>query len=110
MKTVNRFDVSKIPFHSIVFTVSSDDICCDWDRIYYIENLNIECKVDYDSYLIIDGSHCSCYDFEDTEWTATEYTFGEFKKLVEGWIENGWKTEKRIGALIKQYHSAYWNE
>lgn len=32
-------------------------------------------------YIVIDGYHCSCYDFDDTDWTAIEYTEEELETL-----------------------------
>lgn len=110
MKIANKFDISKIPFYSIIFTVSSDDCCCDWERLYYVEDINSNGDIDYVSYLIIDGSHCSCYDFDSTEWTATEYTFDELKTLVNNWVKNGFGEEKIIAEMIKKYHGIYWDK
>ena len=42
---------------------------------------------DYDTYIIVEGDHCSCYDFEDIEWTAMEYTLDELKKIADGTLE-----------------------
>lgn len=33
-------------------------------------------------FVVLDGGHCSCYDWEDVEWYATEYTRDELLKLA----------------------------
>lgn len=33
-------------------------------------------------YLILDGSHCSCYDFDETDWCGTLFTRDELMKLA----------------------------
>lgn len=33
-------------------------------------------------YVVIEGSHCSCYGFDDTEWDATLYSENELMKLA----------------------------
>lgn len=34
-------------------------------------------------YLLIKGYHCSCYDFNDTEWVGIVYTKNELLKLAD---------------------------
>ena len=34
-------------------------------------------------FVLIDGGHCSCYDWEDVEWYATEYTLDEIEALAK---------------------------
>lgn len=36
----------------------------------------------YDEYLLLEGSHCSCYGFDETEWCGTIYTREELMKLA----------------------------
>lgn len=40
-----------------------------------IEGLN------YDEYLYLEGGHCSCYDFDDTDWDGIIYTKEELEKI-----------------------------
>lgn len=39
-------------------------------------------RIDYGTYIVLEGHHCSCYDFDETEWEAIEYTEEEIKKLA----------------------------
>lgn len=34
-----------------------------------------------ENYVVLDGWHCICYDFDGTEWEAIEYTKEELIKL-----------------------------
>jgi hypothetical protein len=63
-----------IKLHKIVcaYTTNPD---YEMDRLILLENA-------YDSYVVVEGSHCSCYDFDETEWEAIEYTEEELKKLA----------------------------
>ena len=36
----------------------------------------------YKEYLVLKGYHCSCYDFDDTDWEGTVYTEEEIEKLA----------------------------
>ena len=33
-------------------------------------------------YLLLEGYHCSCYDFDETDWHGTVYTGDELLKLA----------------------------
>jgi hypothetical protein len=39
-------------------------------------------KQDYNTFVIVEGYHCSCYDFDETEWDAIQYTEEELKKIA----------------------------
>lgn len=34
-----------------------------------------------DEYMVLDGGHCSCYDWDDVEFDAVKYTSDELDKL-----------------------------
>lgn len=36
-----------------------------------------------DHYIVVDGFHCSCYGFDETEWTAIEYPESELETLSQ---------------------------
>lgn len=38
-------------------------------------------EINYNSYVVLEGYHCSCYDFDDTEWEAIEYSREEILKI-----------------------------
>lgn len=40
-------------------------------------------EVDFGTYVILEGFHCSCYDFDDTEWEAIEYSEDELRRLAD---------------------------
>lgn len=75
MKEINVKDIEIKPHQIIVATTSKPD---------YEMNRYILLEIEYNRYVVIEGSHCSCYDFDDTEWTAMEYTSDEIKKLSKG--------------------------
>lgn len=39
-------------------------------------------QTEYDTYIVLEGSHCSCYDFDDTEWEAIAYSRTELNSLA----------------------------
>lgn len=38
--------------------------------------------INFDEYLLLEGGHCSCYDFDETEWCGTVYTREELLTLA----------------------------
>lgn len=79
MKDIKNVNVSEIPFSNIVFAVTSIDDY-NMNRAYYVEDWP-----EYGDYTIVQGSHCSCYGFDETTWDVTVYTHEEIKKVMEGW-------------------------
>lgn len=73
MKVFNLDNFQIEPHHIEVAVTSEPDY--EMDRRILL-NLN------YDRYVLIEGYHCSCYGFDDTEWSAMEYTRDELVKLA----------------------------
>jgi hypothetical protein len=93
MKNIENFDVSKIPFYKILFAVTSEPDY-EMDRILILEDYP-----NYDEYTVINGGHCSCFDFDETNWDATMYTDEEMDILMRSWSEKGCGTEQAIARL-----------
>lgn len=53
-------------------------------------------------YVLIEHSHCSCYDFPDSEPWVTEYTEDELVRLAESKLEGGFycKAERRFWQCV----------
>ena len=61
---------------SNILFASTSDPDYEMDRIILLDN---GCE----EYIVVEGGHCSCYDFDETEWYATGYTKDELKKLAD---------------------------
>ena len=99
MKKIKDFNLSQVPNWQIVFVVSSDKDY-EMQRHIYVEGYP-----NYDDCTIIEGSHCSCYDFDDTEWEAITYTQDELITIMKNWYKNGYGTERVIAPMILKYLS-----
>ena len=86
---LNRTDIK---LHNILYAVTSPT---DYDMYRYLLLEDMPCT-SYDEYVVVEGSHCSCYDFDDTQWEAIKYTKEELLKLAQIKVkEEFWdKTEK----------------
>lgn len=107
MKEIKGFNIADIKISDIVFVATSDPDY-QMSRTMLVENYswrsNIEAPQNHD-WIIVRGSHCSCYGFDETEWEATAYTKEELIKLVRGWKEHGCDEELIIAPLIERYIS-----
>lgn len=91
----------KIKLHNIVITITSS---IDYDMARWILLEDLE-DLGHNEFVIVEGSHCSCYDFDDTEWGAIKYTGVELLKLAtEKLKRRSWdKEEKQFYELILNY-------
>lgn len=97
MQIVENFNINSIPVWKILFVVTSEPDY-SMDRIYLVEDYD-----DNSNYLVIIGGHCSCYDFNETQWFATIYNREELLKVAEGWKKSGWGFEKIMADFIVSY-------
>ena len=68
-----------IKLHNILFaTTSTEDY--EMSRLILLERMP---DTDYDEYVLIEGWHCSCYEFDDTEWEAIIFSREELNKLTQ---------------------------
>jgi len=65
-------------------------VCAAQSEPYYSEDRQIllygSDRGDYHNegpFILLDGSHCSCFDWEDVEWYATEYERDEILALAK---------------------------
>ncbi|WP_288910785.1 hypothetical protein [uncultured Thomasclavelia sp.] len=78
---MEKYDLKNktVQLHNILFaSTSSPDY--EMDRTILLEELE---DLKYGEYVVVEGGHCSCYDFDDCEWYATKYTKEELIKLAE---------------------------
>lgn len=102
MNYIKDFDIKTVPHHAIVVAVTSDQdysmdrtlICEDWPE--------------YGDITVINGSHCSCYGFDDTKWEALTYNAKEFAEVVKGW-KPAYEFDAPSEALAYPIAMRYWN-
>ncbi len=56
-----------------------------------------------DEYMLIEGGHCSCYDWDDVEFEAVVYTMEELDKLSASKIDGGYyeESEKTFWQMVR---------
>lgn len=72
MEKVNIKDYP-ITYANVVFAKTISD-CYNEDRLIVID--------DYPNFILAEGGHCSCYDFDEVQWEAIKYSREELEKLA----------------------------
>lgn len=98
MQNVEDFKPANIPFHDVLFSVTSPSDY-EMSRIVLVENWG----GDYDKYAIVEGYHCSCYGFDDTTWDATVYTSTELERLLANWLGLKDRSDAKRRQLARLY-------
>ena len=78
-ENVNRFKNEGIKPHQILVAITSEPDY-EMDRKLLLTDIEgLECG----EYLLLEGWHCSCYDFDETDWNGTIYTSDELGMLAK---------------------------
>ncbi|MDI0267863.1 hypothetical protein QIW52_17875 [Clostridioides difficile] len=56
-------------------------------------------SLSYNEYLLLEGGHCSCYGFDETEWSAIVYTKEELIKLANA----NYNRESKFWNMVLNY-------
>ena len=94
----------EIKLHNIVISLTSH-IDYEMTRWILLEDLE---DLEYKEYVVVEGYHCSCYDFNDTKWEAIKYTKDELLRLAKEKLKrNFWYgEEKQFYDSILDYFNA----
>jgi len=99
LNTMKKLNIhpSIIPMHNIVFVTTSEPDY-EMDRAMLIEDYP-----DYGDFIIVTGSHCSCFGFGDVEWDVILYSELEILDLMKSWNDKGYGAERIIAPLVLEY-------
>lgn len=79
MEKYNITNKTDIKMHNVVFeTISQRG--CDVERLLLLEYMP---NTSWDEFVLAEGAHCSCYDFDETEWNCIKLTWDELNKLLK---------------------------
>lgn len=91
---MEKYDLKKedVKLHNILYAITTMPYY-DMERWLLLEDMP---NTKYGEYVIVEGGHCSCYDFDDTDWDAIKYTKEELVKLAKIKVEeNYWYKEEK---------------
>lgn len=86
----------KIEAHNILFATTSERDY-SMERLLLLEDMP---DTEYNEFILAEGSHCSCYGFDETEWDCIKITRDELYKIIE---QNDWGLRKRLKEFLKSY-------
>ena len=67
-----------IKLHNNLYAVTSER---DYEMERLILLVDLE-DIKYGEYVLVEGGHCSCYDFDETQWDALKLTKEELENLL----------------------------
>ena len=86
----------KIEAHNILFATTSERDY-EMERLLLLEDMQ---DTEYGEFILAEGGHCSCYNFDETEWDCIKVTKDEFNKIIE---QNDWGLRKRLKEFLSSY-------
>ncbi len=99
MEKYNLRNKTDIKMHNVLFATTTEK---DWEmkRLLLLEDMP---DTNHDEFILVEGYHCSCYDFDDTNWECTKLTKAELDKLLEN--TQDWELLRKE---LKEFLERYW--
>ena len=97
MTNYNLKNKADIKMHNVLFATTSERDY-DMERLLLLEDMP---DTKYNEFVLVEGFHCSCYDFDETNWDCTKLTKDELNKLLEKNRRLG-NIEKRIKRIFSE--------
>lgn len=79
MEKYNLKNKTDIKMHNVLFATTSERDY-DMERLLLLEDMP---DTEYNEFVLAEGYHCSCYDFDDTNWNCIKLTKEELEKILE---------------------------
>lgn len=86
----------KIELHNILFATTSERDY-EMERLLLLKGMP---DTEYDEYVLVEGGHCSCYDFDETEWDCVKIKDDKLNKILK---QNNWGLRNRLKDFLKNY-------
>lgn len=87
-----------IKMHNILFaTTTGKDY--EMARLILLEDMP---DTNYNEFVLVEGYHCSCYDFDETEWDCIKLTKDELEKMLEN-VEDNETLRKELKEFLSRY-------
>lgn len=107
---MEKYDLKKedVKLHNIIL-VTTNDMPWESERYFLLEDLE---NLKIGDYVVVEGYHCSCYDFNDVEWDAIKYSKNELLAIAEDRLNKKDSftyndAEINFYKLIKEYFEFY---
>lgn len=74
-----EIDKKEIELANVIYCITSP-IDYEMSKLLILENIG---DMKDGEYMLVEGYHCSCYDFDESDYEATIYTEEELLKVLE---------------------------
>lgn len=98
MEKYNLKNKTDIKMHNVLFATTSERDY-EMERLLLLEDMP---DTEYNEFVLVEGYHCSCYDFDETNWDCTKLTKDELNKLLEK-TEEGETLRKELKEFLARY-------
>ena len=99
MKKYNLKNKADIKMHNVLFATTTSEKDYEMKRLLLLEDMP---DTDYNEFVLVEGYHCSCYNFDETDWDCIKLTKDELNKLLEK-IEYWEPLRKELKEFLARY-------
>lgn len=78
MEKYNLKNKTDIKLHNVLFATTTERDY-EMERLILLEDMP---DTNYDEFVLVEGYHCSCYNFDDTEWDCIKLTRDELETIL----------------------------
>lgn len=98
MEKYNLKNKTDIKMHNVLFATTTEK---DYEmaRLILLEDMP---DTNYNEFVLVEGYHCSCYDFDETEWDCIKLTRDELEKMLEN-VEDNETLRKELKEFLSRY-------
>lgn len=98
MEKYNLKNKTDIKMHNVLFATTTERDY-EMERLLLLEEMP---DTNYDEFVLAEGYHCSCYDFDETEWDCIKLTRAELEKMLEN-VEDSETLRKELKEFLSRY-------
>lgn len=99
MDTYKIKNKNDIKVFNVVFATSNLPCSFEEERLLLLENMPDTLPFEY---VLAEGYHCSCYDFNDIEWDCLSLTIDELERLL---LNSNSRLRLELRRFLKEYLS-----
>ncbi|MCI8654519.1 MAG: hypothetical protein HFJ48_01400 [Clostridia bacterium] len=94
---MKNYDIKEknIELYNIVFATTSEPDY-EMNRLILLEDMP---DIPHGEYVLVEGYHCSCYGFNETNWDCVQLTKDELKAILK---DNNWDLREQLKRFLEE--------
>ena len=105
MLHIDGFDIDAIPTWSVLFAFTTPEEY-EMERLVIAERYEGE----WQKYVVAQGGHCSCYEFDAVKWDAWIVDQEELVSMANGWLTGNDLERAAASFLAAYFGQRKWDE